>query len=226
MNEKLEFDKILELLSNECLTYIGKDISIRLTPVFKQLKVTKLLQETEEASILSVRNGNLPISSIPNIEIYIKNLESSNSLNAKGLLEVARVLKISRELKEFFYKDEDFDLGSFPILDSYFSCFYNNFGVESKILSSILDEDIISDDASPKLASLRRNRRKLESEIKESLNNMIHSSFSKYIMEAIVTIRNDRYVIPVKEEFRGNVKGFIHDVSSSGSTVFKNGRGY
>ncbi len=224
MNEnclsKLEYDRILELLAKECFTYFGKDISLGLRPIFRQAKVTKLLQETEEASILSVRKGNLPISSIPNIEIYIKNLESSNSLNAKGLLEVARILKISRELKEFFYKDEDFDLGSFPILDNYFSCFYSNLGIESKILSSILDEDIISDDASPKLASLRRNRRKLESEIKESLNSMIHSSFSKYIMEAIVTIRNDRYVIPVKEEFRGNVKGFIHDVSSSGSTVF------
>lgn len=220
MNDKLEYNKILELLSNECLTYIGKDISINLMPVFKQAKVSKLLQETEEASCLTVRKGNLPISSIPNIEIYIKNLSSSNSLNAKGLLDVAKILKLSRELKEYFYKDEDFDLSLFPILDTYFSCFYSNPGIENKILSSILDENIISDDASSKLASLRRNRRKLETEIKDSLNNMIHSSFSKYVMEALVTIRNDRYVIPVKEEFRGNVKGFIHDVSSSGSTVF------
>lgn len=224
MNEnylnKLEYNRILDLLSKECLTYFGKDLCFKLRPIFNQAKVTKLLQETEQASILGVRKGGLPISSIPNIEIYIKNLESFNSLNSKGLLEIAKILKLSRELKDYFYKDDDFDLSSFPILDNYFSSLYNNFGIESKILSSILDEDIISDDASSKLALLRRNRRKLETEIKESLNNMIHSSFSKYIMEAIVTIRNDRYVIPVKEEFRGNVKGFIHDVSSSGSTVF------
>lgn len=224
MNEnclnKLEYNRILELLDKECLTYFGKGLCLKLRPFFKQAKVLKLLQETEEASILSVRKGNLPISSIPNIEIHIKNLESSNPLNAKGLLEVARILKLSRELKDYFYKDEDFDLSHFPILDSYFSCLYNNVGIESKILSSILDEDTISDDASFKLATLRRNRRKLESKIKESLNNMIHSSFSKYVMEALVTIRNDRYVIPVKEEFRGNVKGFVHDVSSSGSTLF------
>lgn len=220
MNDKLEYNKILELLSNECLTYIGKYISLKLLPAFKQAKVTKLLQETEEASCLTIRKGNLPITSIPNIEIYIKNLSSSNSLNAKGLLEVARILKLSRELKEYFYKDDDFDLSIFPILDTYFSSLYSNSGVESKILSSILDENMIADDASSKLSSLRRNRRKLESEIKDSLNNMIHSSFSKYVMESLVTIRNDRYVIPVKEEFRGNVKGFIHDVSSSGSTVF------
>lgn len=224
MNEnylnKLEYNRILDLLSKECLTYFGKDLCFKLRPIFNQAKVTKLLQETEQASILGIRKGGLPISSIPNIEIYIKNLESFNSLNSKGLLEIAKILKLSRELKDYFYKDDDFDLSSFPILDNYFSSLYNNFGIESKILSSILDEDIISDDASSKLALLRRNRRKLETEIKESLNNMIHSSFSKYIMEAIVTIRNDRYVIPVKEEFRGNVKGFIHDVSSSGSTVF------
>ncbi len=224
MNEnylnKLEYNRILDLLSKECLTYFGKDLCFKLRPIFNQAKVTKLLQETEQASILGIRKGGLPISSIPNIEIYIKNLESFNSLNSKALLEIAKILKLSRELKDYFYKDDDFDLSSFPILDNYFSSLYNNFGIESKILSSILDEDIISDDASSKLALLRRNRRKLESEIKESLNNMIHSSFSKYIMEAIVTIRNDRYVIPVKEEFRGNVKGFIHDVSSSGSTVF------
>ena len=224
MNEnylnKLEYNRILDLLFKECLTYFGKDLCFKLRPIFNQAKVTKLLQETEQASILGIRKGGLPISSIPNIEIYIKNLESFNSLNSKGLLEIAKILKLSRELKDYFYKDDDFDLSSFPILDNYFSSLYNNFGIESKILSSILDEDIISDDASSKLALLRRNRRKLETEIKESLNNMIHSSFSKYIMEAIVTIRNDRYVIPVKEEFRGNVKGFIHDVSSSGSTVF------
>lgn len=224
MNEnylnKLEYNKILELLDKECLTYFGKELCFKLRPIFKQSKVTKLLQETDEACTLTVRKGNLPISSIPNIEIYIKILSSSNSLNAKGLLEVARILKLSRELKDYFYKDEDFDLGSFPILDSYFSSLYSNFNVENKILSSILDEDTINDDASSKLASLRRNRRKLESEIKDSLNNMVHSSFSKYVMEALVTIRNDRYVIPVKEEFRGNVKGFVHDVSSSGSTLF------
>lgn len=224
MNEnclnKLEYNRILELLDKECLTYFGKGLCLKLRPSFKQAKVLKLLQETEEASILSMRKGSLPISPIPNIEIHIKNLESLNTLNAKGLIEVARILKLARELKDYFYNDEDFDLSFFPILDSYFSCLYNNVGIESKILSSILDEDIISDDASPKLATLRRNRKKLESEIKENLNNMVHSSFSKYVMEALVTIRNDRYVIPVREEFRGNVKGFVHDVSSSGSTLF------
>lgn len=219
--DKLEYNKILDLLSKNSITYIGKDLCLNLLPSFKEAKVTKLLQETLEACNLICRKGNLPISEINNIDISIKNLESSYSLNAKSLLDIAKVLKISRELKEYFYKDEDFDLSLFPILDGYFSSLYTNLKIEENILTSILDEDNISDTASSTLSSLRRNRRKLESEIKEQLNNMIHSStYSKYIMESLVTIRNDRYVIPVKEEFRGNVKGFVHDVSSSGSTLF------
>lgn len=218
---KLEYNKILELLEKQASTYIGKNLCKELLPSFKVTKVQKLLDETSEAVTLIYRKGNLPIGEIPKIELSIKILESSNSLNAKNLLDVARILKLSRELKEYFYLDEEFDLSKFPILDTYFSSLYNNKKVEDSILSSILDEDNIADDASPALSSLRRNRRKFENEIKDTLNNMIHSStYSKYIMEAIVTIRNDRYVIPVKEEFRGNVKGFIHDVSSSGSTIF------
>lgn len=218
---KLEYNKILDLLTNNSITYIGKDLCLNLSPSFKEAKVTKLLQETSEASNLIYRKGNLPITEISNIGISIKNLESSYSLSSKNLLDIAKILKLSRELKEYFYKDEDLDLSAFLILSGYFSSLYTNFKIEENILSSILDEDNIADNASSTLSSLRRNRRKLESEIKEQLNNMIHSStYSKYIMEALITIRNDRYVIPVKEEFRGSIKGFIHDVSSSGSTLF------
>lgn len=225
MNEnylnKLEYDKILELLAMQSVTYLGKELCLRLLPSFKESRVTKLLQETSEGCNLMVRKGILPLYDIPDITLYIKNLESLNVLTSKGLLDVAKVLKVSRELKEYFYKDENFDLSNFSILDGYFSSLYSNINVEKQILSSIIDEGIISDDASTTLLGLRRNRRKLESEIKENLNNMIHSkTYSKCMMEPLVTIRNDRYVIPIKEEFRGAIKGFIHDVSSSGSTVF------
>lgn len=225
MNEnylnKLEYNKIIDLLANCSVTYLGKERCFSLMPCFKQTRVTKLLLETSEASNLIARKGELPLYGISNISIYIKNLESSCSLTARGLLDIAKVLKLSRELKDYFYKDENFDLSDFAILDEYFSSLYSNINIEKQILSSIIDEDVISDDASTVLSKLRQNRRKLESDIKQSLNNIIHSgTYSKYIMEPIITIRNDRYVIPIKEEFKGNVKGFIHDISSSGSTVF------
>ena len=216
---KLEYDKILTLLSNNSKTYLGKELCLDLKPANSKDKVITLLKETDEACTLSFRKGNLPISDFEDISLYIKNLESNISLNAKALLDTANVLRLSRDLKEYFYKDEDFDLSNFPILDSYFSRLYSNKTIEDKIFTCIIDENTIADDASTVLANLRRNRRKLENQIKDTLNKIIHSN-TKAIMDPIVTIRNDRYVIPVKEDFKGQIKGFVHDVSASGSTVF------
>ena len=219
--EKLEYNKILELLSSYCHTSFGSNFAISLKPSFKQEKVKLLLNETKEALYLLQRKGSAPIFEIDDVSIWLKKLESNINLSAKALLDIAKVLKLSRELKDYFFNDEDFPISDFPILESFFSSLYSNHSLENSILSSIIDENNIADNASSKLSSLRRNRRKLETDIKETLNKIIHSSaYSKYVMESIVTIRNDRYVIPVKEEFRSSIKGFVHDISSSGSTVF------
>lgn len=190
-------------------------------PSFEHNKVQALLSQTEEAENLNLRKGNPPISQIADISLMLKKLESGLSLSAGNLLEIAYVLRLSRELKTYFYGDEDFDLSAFPKLEDYFSLLYNNISIENKIFSSILDTETIADDASSKLKSLRRTRKNLEASIKDTLNHMIHSAtYAKCIMEPIITIRNDRYVIPVKEEYRSNIKGFVHDVSSKGSTIF------
>lgn len=216
---KLEYDKILTLLSSNSKTYLGKVLCLDLKPSNSKDKVVTLLKETDEACTLSLRKGNLPISDFEDISLSVKNLDSNISLSAKALLDIANVLRISRDLKEYFYKDEDFDLSNFSILDSYFSRLYSNKTIEDKIFTCIIDENTIADDASTVLANLRRNRKKLENQIKDTLNKIIHSN-TKAIMDPIVTIRNDRYVIPVKEDFKGQIKGFVHDVSASGSTVF------
>lgn len=219
--EKLEYNKILDKLSLYCKTYIGKNLAINLEPSSNKESVNNLLVETSEAINLIFRKGFLPIVEIANISMSIKKLESNLSLSTKSLLEIVHIFKISRELKNYFYGDENFEVSSFPLLDTIFSNLYSNLEIENSIFSCILDENTIADNASSKLFSLRKNRRKLEADIKESLNHILHSSnYSKAIMEQIVTIRNDRYVIPVKEEFRGLIKGFIHDISSSGSTIF------
>ena len=219
--EKLEYNKISEKLSLYCKTYIGKNFAENLNPSSNKEYVNTLLTETSEAINLILRKGSIPIVEIANISMSIKKLESNLALSAKSLLEIANILKISRELKNYFYEDENFEISSFPLLDSIFSNLYNNLEIENSIFSCILDENTIADNASSKLNALRKNRKKLEIDIKESLNRILHSTnYSKAIMEPIVTIRNDRYVIPVKEEFRGLIKGFIHDMSSSGSTVF------
>jgi len=124
---------------------------------------------------------------------------------------------MSKELKDYHKDAQEHS----QYLDKYFDDLYINQDVERKIHSSILSEDTIADSASPKLNQIRRNKKNLELQIKNTLNKMIHSTtYSKYMMDPLVTIRNNRYVIPVKEEYRNQIKGFIHDTSSSGSTVY------
>lgn len=219
--EKLEYNKIIQKLQSYCRTYIGKEKIALLKPSFQKDTVMHLQKETTEGVNLIIRKAGNPITDIPNISLWIKQIESYNTLSMIALLQVASFLKIAREIKEYFYSDENFDLESFPILSDLFSSLYTNKGIEEKVFSVILDEETISDNASVKLSSLRRQSKKLEQDIRDKLNNLIHSNtYAKYIMDPIVTIRNDRYVIPVKEEYKSQIKGFIHDISSSGSTVF------
>lgn len=217
----LEYDKFIQILIKYCKTYLGKKQIENLLPSFDKENVIHLLLETNEAVSLIYRKSSLPLGDIPSIEIPIKQLESNSTLSAKSLLEVASILKISRELREYFYSDDEFDTNSFPIMSDHFSKLYANKGIEDKIFSIILDENTIADNASNKLSSLRRTSRKLEQDIRDKLNSFIHSAtYSKYMMDPIITIRNGRFVLPVKEEYKSQVKGFIHDISSSGSTVF------
>ena len=179
-------------------------------------------KQTSEACLLLNRYGNIPLDEIENITPYVKNLESFIPLTPKGLLDIAKILKISNDLKQYFdFANTETPELKFSLLQPEFENLYSNVGIYQNIIKAILDENTIADDASKTLNSLRRNRRRLESSIKEKLNSFIHSStYSKYIMEPIITIRNDRYVIPVKIEYKENVTGLIHDISASGSTVY------
>lgn len=218
---RLEFNKILDELNSHCNTYIGKSKVFDIKPFKNKDDVERALSETSLALQLIYRKGNPPIEEFNNIDIYIKNLYSNNFLSAKALLDVATVLKMSRALKDYFFEDETFDLSSFSILSDYFSGLYSNLNVENKIFDSIIDENNIADNASKVLSVLRRNRKKLEQDVKDKLSNFIHSSaYSKYIMDSIITIRNDRFVIPVKEEAKDKINGSILDISASGSTVY------
>lgn len=218
--KSLEYDKIIERLRTYCKTYIGKQRVDTLLPLLKNSEVVNQLEFTNEAVSLICRKGQVPISDIPDITISIKNLESKGILSIVSLLNIARFLKISREVKEYFFAD-DIDLSTYTKIYDLFELIYTNKNIEDKIFSIILDENTIDDNASPKLSAIRKECRRMEQDIRDKLNSFIHSStYSKYIMEPIVTIRSDRYVIPIKEEYRTQVKGFIHDISSSGSTVF------
>ncbi len=216
---KLEYNKILEKLSSYCHTYIGKDFASKLLPSNDKQEVELTLSETNEAVGLIERNGTPPISEIDNIGIYLKLLESSSSISAKALLSISNILEMAKELIEYF--SSFLDTENFPFLNHYFAELYTNNTIIDKIKKSIIDENTIADNASNTLSTIRKRERRLEQDIKSKLNTMIHSSsYSKYIQENVVMIRNERYVIPVKQEYRSYVKGFVHDTSSTGSTVF------
>ncbi len=218
--EKLEYNKILEKLSTYAITYLGKDYCSQLLPSDNKEIVKNMLKETEEAVNLLYRCNTPPIYEIADNTINLKILESYGTLSIKSILELSNILTISEKLKKYFYaehvKSEDFE-----ILNLLFSELYLNNLITEKILNSIIDENTIDDNASKELSNIRRKQRNIEQDIKSKLNTYLHSSsYSKYVQENVVTIRNNRYVIPIKEEYRSQIKGFVHDISSSGSTVF------
>ena len=215
---KLEFDQVLQKLTEYCHTYIGKEKVLELKPSSDKDYVKKALLETSEAVSLMERNSTPPISEIEDIRVYIKMLESSSTLTAKALLDICNILNMADDLKAYF---SDFlDDESYENLRIYFENLYTNSTIVDKIKKSIIDSETIADNASSTLSTIRRHIRQAEQEVKNKLNSILHSSYSKYMQENVVTIRNDRFVIPVKQEYRSQIKGFVHDISSSGSTVF------
>lgn len=213
--DKIEFNKITEILKGFAITSKGKELCINLLPSNNRDTVSRSIRETTECTILKIRKGLPPIAEIDNITTYTKALESKSSLSAPALLGLGHLLKISRELKEYIVSDIETDFA--PIVSRYFLNLYTNPKIEKTVLNSIIDENTIDDNASPKLASIRNNKRKLEQDIRKNLSSLLNS---KFIQEPIITIRSDRFVIPVKSEYRSEVKGLVHDISSSGSTVF------
>ena len=218
--KKLEYNKILEKLSTYAITYLGKDLCLNLLPSNEKDEVEYILKETEEAVNILYRSNNPPIYEIADNTINIKTLESYGTLSIKSILDICNILTISEKLKKYFYADY-INNDEFMCLRILFSQLYSNTSIIEKISHSIIDENTIDDNASKELFNIRKKQRNIEQDIKSKLNTFLHSStYSKYIQENVVTLRNDRYVIPVKEEYKSQIKGFVHDISSSGSTVF------
>ncbi len=214
--EKLEFYKICDILKGFAITYIGKNYIENLQPLLSKSEIKKAQKQTTEASTLLYRKGSIPIFEIADIAPHIKKLNSNFSLSAKQLLDLSNILKISANLKDYFFSTE-IDMSEFINLESLFNNLYINPSIQNAINSTIIDENTIADSASKELNTIRKNIRNKEQEIKSKLNSFLHS---KYVQESVITMRSGRFVIPVKNEYRQEIKGFIHDISASGSTVF------
>ncbi len=210
---KLEFDKILEMLSQAAVIEPNKKKALLLEPMEDINEIRLALSEVNDAQALIIKRGNPPIYTIRDVVAHIKRLDVGGMLREKELLDVARLLKTARMLKDYSSEDDE--------LSSYFDDLIILRGVEEEISSKILSEDEIADNASIKLYSIRKKINSANGKIKEILNKIVASpTYQKYLQENIVTMRGDRYVLPVKIEHKGDIPGIVHDTSSSGSTVF------
>ena len=217
---RLEFDKVLSLLSDYAISDIAKEKITNLTPSNDFDEVNLSLEKTSLALNLIHAKGNIPLDYFEENSLCFKKLDSNIYLNAKELLFIANSLKLSRSLQNYLFGESSLDLEKYNIICEIFNKLYSNKAIEEKISNSILDENTIADNASPILNKLRKNKKNLEAEIRSKLNDYIHSKSSKYLMDNIITIKNDRFAIPIKSEYKDKVPGAILDISSSGSTLY------
>ena len=209
----LEFNKIQDMLADCTTNDISREMAYSLEPSSDIDEVQSLQEQLGYAINLLLKKGNPDIYGLVDITASLKRGEKGGSMNAKELLNVARVLKIARNLRA--YHDEE------SVLSCYFDCLTENRRLENDISSAIISEDEIADSASPELSDIRRKISNTHAKIREHLNNLIHSSkYQKYLQESIITIRDGRYVVPVKAEHRSDIGGIVHDMSATGSTVF------
>lgn len=216
----LEFNKILEQLETYTSSVLAKELVKEVQISTSLAEINKRLDETSEAVSLLVKKGEPPLFGICDIHPMMKRAQMGGGLSAKALLEVSDFLRVARYLKSYLKREEKEDADiSVPMIQERIQGLYANRELEEKINSSILSEEEISDAASTQLASIRRNIRKKQDGIREKLNSVL-SSERDYLQDTIVTMREGRYVVPVKQEFKSRVKGLIHDISSSGATVY------
>ena len=213
---KLELDQVLELLAQCAGSFEGKAACLKLRPISDLEDVQALLDETTAASDMCTRKGNPVFGDVTDVSASLERADRGGCLQPAELLQIAGVLRCARNIKGYVSEDDPD-----TVLDPLFAALTPNKYLEDRIFGAILSEEEIADNASPELADIRRHMRIQSAKIKDVLQKIISSpAYSKYLREPIITIRQGRYVVPVKSEHKGDVPGLVHDVSATGSTYF------
>lgn len=214
--QKLELDQVLQRLSACAGSEGGKAACLLLRPTSDLEEVTLLLQQTTAASDLCARKGDPVFGDVTDVSSSLERAERGGTLQPKELLRVAGILRCARTIQGYVSPDDPS-----TVLDSLFRSLTPNKYLEDKIFGAILSEEEIADTASTALADIRRHMRIQSGKIRDSLQKVISSpAYSKFLREPIITIRQGRYVVPVKSECKNDVPGLVHDVSATGSTYF------
>ena len=211
----LEFDKILKRLSDFAVMESTKDEIMRIMPAKTLKSAQKMQDETKEASRILTKCGSLPITCASDVTASLKRADMGGTLTMSELLNIAKVLETARRIK-MHTKDAECE-----ILAEHIDALYEDKRLETDITGAIIDAETMADDASSTLLDIRRKIRAANNKVKDILQKIITSpSHQKHLQEQLITLRGDRYVIPLKSEYKGAIPGVVHDVSATGSTIF------
>lgn len=215
---KLEFDKIISLLEEEAGSFRGRQLCRRLKPMADLEKINTFQEQTAAAFTRIVQKGRVSFGDAMPVEESMKRLEVGGALTSSELLRICRLLANAARVKSYGRHDTQED--SADCLEAYFGQLEPLTPLSSEIERCIISEDEISDDASSALKHIRRSISSINDKVHSTLSSLVNGSLRTYLQDPIITMRGDRYCIPVKAEYRGQVQGLIHDQSSTGSTLF------
>lgn len=215
---KLEFDKIISLLEAEAGSFRGRQLCHRLKPMTDLEKINTYQEQTAAAYTRIVRKGRISFSDAAPVEESMKRLEIGGALSITELLRICRLLANTARAKSYGRHDTQEDAAD--CLDAYFDQLEPLTVLTNEIERCIISEEEISDDASSTLKQIRRSIGNINDKVHSTLSGLVNGSLRTYLQDPIITMRGDRYCIPVKAEYRSQVQGLIHDQSSTGSTLF------
>ena len=212
--QTLELPRVLEMLAAFAVSEEAKERCLALRPASEIGEAATRQKQTAAARAMLEQRGAPALSGIKPVAPALSRANLGGVLNTRELLDIAGTVRCARQLKAYAPEDT-------TALDGYFGLLQGNRHLEDKIAGAIISEEEISDNASPDLSAIRRKMKSLGTKIKQILDQMIHSAhYQKFLQDNLVSMRNDRYVVPVKAEHRGDVPGIVHDISASGGTVF------
>lgn len=222
MNDKalriLEYHKIINLLIDKATSLPGKEVCKKLTPMTELAAIEEAQQQTADAFTRLIKGGRIHFSDNKDISFSLKSLEIGSNLSASELLKIASSLACASRARSYARTERDEEITD--SLNPLFEELEPLTPLQNEINRCIISEEEIADDASPNLKHIRRSINQTNDKIHSQLTNMVNTSYRTYLQDAVITMRNNRYCIPVKSEYKGNVPGMVHDQSSTGSTLF------
>ena len=215
---KLEYHKIIAMLEEQASSFRGRQLCRKLKPMTNLDKINTSQEQTAAAFTRLIKKGRISFSDAAPVEESMKRLEVGAALGSGELLRILKLLQTAGRVKAYGRHDTQDELTD--CLDAYFEQLEPLTLLANEIERCIINEDEISDDASSTLKHIRRNINNMNDKVHATLTNLVNGSLRTYLQDPIITMRGDRYCLPVKAECRGNVQGMIHDQSSTGSTLF------